>query len=46
MGIAFQVFVNFGLVFEGITSTSAVYSCLECRTKVFFTFVLHSIFLI
>ncbi len=40
--IAFQIFVNFSL-FLGVASASAVYTCLERETKVFFTFVPRSL---
>ncbi|EJY46414.1 hypothetical protein HMPREF1348_00920 [Enterococcus faecium 505] len=40
--IAFQIFREFQLISEGVASASAVYTCLERETKVFFTFVSRS----
>ncbi|OZH67054.1 hypothetical protein CGC27_14915, partial [Enterococcus faecium] len=36
---------EFQLISEGVASDSAVYTCLERETKVFFTFVPRSVFL-
>ena len=40
--IAFK-FCEFQLISEGVASASAVYTCLERETKVFFTFVPRSL---
>ncbi|HGT1000391.1 TPA: hypothetical protein ACMVZ1_002234, partial [Enterococcus faecium] len=37
-------FCEFQLISEGVASASAVYTCLERGTKVFFTFVPRSLF--
>ncbi|HFJ7923956.1 TPA: hypothetical protein ACGVXL_000031 [Enterococcus faecium] len=40
--IAFSNFCEFQLISEGVASASAVYTCLERETKVFFTFAPRS----
>nr|WP_277894616.1 hypothetical protein [Enterococcus lactis] len=42
----FSNFCEFQLISEGVASASAVYTCLERETKVFFTFVSRSFFVI
>ncbi|MGJ0983943.1 hypothetical protein ACR759_06785, partial [Enterococcus faecium] len=39
----FSNFCEFQLISEGVASASAVYTCLERETKVFFTFVPRSL---